>query len=728
MTEPGRRLLSESVKFIKSVGPKRAESFARIGINSIRDLLYYFPSKYLDRSTIVNISKAYAYLVNGYNGEFTVIGRVTDKERVRYGKKEMLKVHLKDESGFFECIWFQGARFLHDLFREGEYYAISAKPSLSKYGNIQFVHPDFDRITEDESQEFLNTGKIIPFYRLPKELRATNIGDLGIRRIIHYAVEKYVDEVSETLPFRIIDENKLLPLVQTIKNLHFPESKEKLQEAQIRIKFEELLFIEILVALRRSRIKLSPGIPMKVRSHLISDFLKSLPFQLTQSQLNVLSEIRKDMESNKPMNRLLQGDVGSGKTIVALIAMLIAKDNGYQSVIMAPTEILAAQHFKNVSMLLKEFNIKISLLTGALKGKERKLILESAADQSIDIMIGTHALFEEDVQFRNLGLAVIDEQHRFGVVQRSKLFSKGYSPDILVMSATPIPRTLSMTIYGDLDISVIHELPGSRKKIKTYLRGESRLPMIYKFILDKSRQGYQTFIIYPLVKESEKLDLKAAITHYEELRTIYLGSLRVGLVHGQLSWSEKDTAMKRFREKEFDVLVSTTVIEVGIDIPDANIIIINDAHRFGLSQLHQLRGRVGRSSSQAYCILVTRDEYANKSEGLQLDLEYMSESGIEKNKTMLRLQSMTRYSSGFDISEIDLKLRGPGDIFGIKQSGFPELKYADLINDSGLLTKAKQLAFDLVGHDPELKSPDNRILRDTLLSNYKDHLDYSKIA
>lgn len=729
MTRPGSSILNESVKYIKSVGPKRAESFSKIGINTIRQLLNYVPSKYLDRSTILNITKAYGYLINGYYGELTVMGKVTETEKLRYGRKEIFKVYMKDESGFFECIWFQGARYFQNTFNEGEYYAVSAKPTLSKFGNIQFIHPDFDHISMDESQQFLNTGKIIPFYRLPKELKATNIGDLGIRKIIHYAVEKYVNSLMETLPQEIINEHNLFSLIETIRNIHFPENQIKLERAQLRLKFEELFYVEILVALRKSRIKTStPGIAMKVKSRLVSDFLKSLPFQLTTSQLVVLSEIRKDMESDKPMNRLLQGDVGSGKTIVALIAMLIAKDNRYQSVIMAPTEILAAQHLKNLAALVDQFEIRTCILTGSKKGSERKKILKEIKEQKYDIVVGTHALFEEEVEFSNLGLVIIDEQHRFGVVQRSRLISKGFSPDILVMSATPIPRTLSMTVYGDLDISIISELPQYRKKILTYIRGESKLPKIYKFVTEKSKQGYQTFIIYPLVSESEKVDLKAAISQYEELKATYLSSLKVGLVHGQMPWHEKKQAMEEFSLGLYNVLISTTVVEVGIDIPDANIIIINDAHRFGLSQLHQLRGRVGRSNQQAYCILVTKDEYAEQSVKYNLDFEYMPETIIEKNKTISRLQAMSKYNNGFDISEIDLKLRGPGDIFGIKQSGFPELKYADLVNDSEILVKAKQSAFEIISKDPNLKLPENKIVRDSLLENYKENLGYSTIA
>ncbi|MEI7811984.1 MAG: ATP-dependent DNA helicase RecG [Ignavibacteria bacterium] len=723
------KILEQSVKFIKSVGPRRAESFAKIGITSIRHLLFYFPTKYLDRSTIANVTKVHDCLVNGFDGEFTIIGKIADKEIISYGQKEVVKIHLKDSAGFFECVWFHGAKYFKDSFREGEHYAISGRPVMTKYGHIQFTHPDFDKITEDETQHFLNTGKIIPFYRVSKELRSTNIGDMSLRKIVSNAVELYSSHMSETLKDELLEEHKLMGIIESIRNIHFPESKQKLDDALKRFKYEELFYLEILVALKKHNLhEKLPGCAMKIHTKLIADFLKSLPFELTRAQLNVLSEIRKDMEQKKPMNRLLQGDVGSGKTIVALIAMLIAKDNGYQSAFMAPTEILADQHYKNFMRMLEDFDINVSLLIGGQKKSQKKSNLKDIELNKSDIIIGTHALFEKTVAFNNLGLVVIDEQHRFGVIQRSRLITKGHSPDVLVMTATPIPRTLTMTVYGDLDVSTISEMPKNRKTIKTYLRGESKLQQIYKFIIDKHKEGYQTFIIYPLVKESEKLDLKAAETYYADIKSTSLSELNVGMVHGQMSWQEKEETMKGFAAKKYDALVATTVIEVGIDIPDANIIVINDAHRFGLSQLHQLRGRVGRGNAQAYCILVTNDSYINKSNDVRINSEYLSAEQLEKNKTVTRLNAMVRHTSGFDISEIDLKLRGPGDIFGTKQSGFPELKYADIIKDTELIVEAKKAAFDLIDNDPKLVLPQNKIIKDTLLTYHKENLSYARIA
>jgi ATP-dependent DNA helicase RecG len=729
-------ILGQSVQYIKSVGPKRAESFGKIGINTIRDLLFYFPSRHLDRTTVLTAAKAYGYVMNGYDSELTVIARVEDKEKRNFGRKEVLKVQFRDSTGYFECVWFHATKYFYSIFNEGDIFAISAKPETSKYGNLQFIHPDFDRITDEEEKNFLHTGKIIPFYRIPKELRATNIGDLGLRRIVHYAVENYSDLVEESLPANLIAEEKLISLNHAIKQFHFPENHDQLIKAKTRFKFEELFYLEILVALRRNNYKTKlSGNAMKIRTNLVSDFLKTLPFRLTNAQLKVLGEIKKDMLSDKPMNRLLQGDVGSGKTIVSVIAMLIAVDNGFQASIMAPTEILADQHAKNISAMMNNLSkihkdkiVKVSLLLGGQQKSVRDKNLKAIGIQEADIIVGTHALLEEKVNFKNLGLVIIDEQQRFGVRQRAQLQNKGKTPDVLIMSATPIPRTLSMTVYGDLDLSIITEMPENRKPIKTVLRGDDKLPAVYKFIKEKSKEGYQSFIVYPLVEDSEKLELKAAETYFTKLKNLDLKELRLGLIHGRMSWQEKEDIMFLFLKKEFDVLVSTTVIEVGIDIPDANIIVINDAHRFGLSQLHQLRGRVGRSSKQAYCILIAKNKIASVNPESRLNLDYISAAQVEKYKSSIRLQTMVKTNNGFEISEVDLKLRGPGDIFGIQQAGFPSLKHADLTSDVELIIRAKEQAFKLIEGDPKLKTPSGEIIRKNLLLHYSDSLRYAKIA
>ncbi|MHC1738760.1 MAG: ATP-dependent DNA helicase RecG [Ignavibacteriaceae bacterium] len=730
------KTLDDSIQFIKSVGPKRAESFAKVGIKTARDLLFYFPTRYLDRSTLLTSPKAFMYVENGYEGEITILGKVTSQETRHFGRKEILTVHLRDSDGFFECKWFQGAKFYKDQFIEGETFLISAKPSISKFGNLQFIHPDFDKITAEESQIFYNTGKIIPFYRIPKELKVSNIGDLSLRKIISYALESYTPLITETLPQRVIKTNNLLDLSTAVNELHYPKNSRNLEDARKRFKYEELFYLEILVALRKKQIKNKlSGIKFKINSNLVSEFLKHLPFDLTQSQLKVLSEIKADMLSEHTMNRLLQGDVGSGKTIVALISMLIAVDNGYQAAIMAPTEILTDQHYKNFTNIFERFTrhfnekcVKVSIIIGGQSKKLREMRTIEIESGEADIVLGTHALFEENINFKNLGLVIIDEQHRFGVVQRAKLLSKGTTPDIIVMSATPIPRTLSMTLYGDLDISTINEMPKNRIPIKTLLRGESKLPDIYTFIVAKAKEGTQSFIVYPLVEESEKLELKAAQTYFNDLTQSYLKNVKVGLIHGRMKWREKEEVMFDFAARKYDVLIATTVVEVGIDVPNANIILINDSHRFGLTQLHQLRGRVGRGEEQAYCILVTKDEIIAASNRIKDNLEYLSPLQIERHKASIRLRSMAKYLDGFKIAEIDFKLRGPGDIFGIKQSGFPELKFSDITTDTEILIAAKKDAFEIVEKDPHFLMPENQIIKKNLISYYSDNLKYAKIG
>ncbi len=725
-----------SIQFLPKVGPKRAEAFAKSGLRTIRDLLFLFPSKHLDRTKIVSSSQAHQYVAEGYDGEITIIGTVYDTSVKEFRGKGILNVVLNDSGGFFECVWFQGIKYFKDRFKAGDVYAVSAKPSISKFGRLQFIHPDFDALSSEESTSFYSTGKIIPFYKIPAELKLKNVGDLSLRKMIGFAIDKYLNYIEETVPSYLLDKYKLPSIKDTIRGMHFPESASDLERYWSRLKYEELLYLEMLVALRKEKNNcLIKTRSLSVKSSLVADFLKILPFELTQAQLRVLKEIRHDLALEKPMNRLLQGDVGSGKTIVALIAMLIAIDNGFQTVLMAPTEILADQHAKNISNQLAKLaaqfpghQLKLTLRLGgrskAVKEKER----EKSELREANIIIGTHALFEEKVEFDNIGLVVIDEQHRFGVAQRGRLLAKGANPDVLIMSATPIPRTLTMTAYGDLDSSVIDEMPKNRLPIKTYMRGESALPKIYDFVRNKVKEGYQTFIVYPLVEESEKVELKAAETYYNDLSTGYLQDLRVGLIHGKMKWQQKEEIMFLFAAKKYDVLISTTVIEVGIDIPDANIIIINDAHRFGLAQLHQLRGRVGRGKEQAHCILVTRDDLAASVNRFTKNTGYMASSQLEKFKTGVRLSTMVNFTDGFKVAEVDLKLRGPGDIFGIKQSGYPELIYADITADEEIISKARQDAFEIIETDKQLRKPEHLPLRKNLLQYYSEVLKFSSIG
>ncbi len=717
--------LNDSVQFIKSVGPKRAESFSKIGINVVNDLLFYFPSKYLDRSTIVNTLNLVRYVSNGFEGEVTIVGDVVDVEYIRYGKKQIFKVSFKDKTGRFECVWFQGIRFFKDRFKVGDTYALSGKPVITRYGHIQIAHPDFDKLTENESEEFFNTGKVIPFYKVPKELKNQNIGDFSLRKIINNVVTNYYELLDESLPEYLIQKYDYQNLSTSVYNLHYPSNKEIFENSLNRFKYEELFYFELLIALKRSQIKEDKnGISFTISDEVIDKFIDSLPFQLTNAQLKVINEIKSDMQDQSPMNRLIQGDVGSGKTIVCLIAILIAIKNGYQAALMVPTEILANQHYLTISKLLSESGIKISLLIGSNKSKKKKEIIESIKNHEVDLVIGTHAIIQDNIEFSKLGLVVIDEQHRFGVSQRMQLISKSITPDIIVTTATPIPRTLSMTVYGDLDISIIDEMPKNRKPTKTYLRNEEALPKIYKYIVDESKKGNQTFIIYPLVEDSEKITLKSAETYYNDLKDSFFKSINVGMIHGKMKWEEKDQIMLDFANKKHDVLISTTVIEVGIDIPNANIIVINDASRFGLSQLHQLRGRVGRGNKQATCILVS-DLTNNKSiTNVKESFQYLSSQEIEKNKAIIRLNSMAEHTSGFDLSEIDLKLRGPGDIFGTKQIGFPEFKHADIVNDYDILSNAKADAFNIINDDPLLTKQINNIIKEQVTKKYEYKLTY----
>lgn len=728
--------LDSSLQFLPGIGPKRAVPFAKIGIKTIRDMLFYFPARYLDRTTIMTSQTLPKYIHEGNDAEVTILGKVYDKEIKRYGKKEVLLVNFRDEGGFFEAVWFQGARYHVNKFNPGETVAVSGKPGFSKFGNLQFAHPDYDKMSEDESMQFFNTGKILPVYRLPKELREKNIGDISLRKMAAAAVENYTSYIEETLPDYILAKYNFPPIKELIRKVHFPASFEEIEQCTARLKYEELFYIEVLLALRQRNVKEElPGIAFENKTEMIKEFLSILPFELTEAQKRVLREIIRDMRSSGPMNRLLQGDVGSGKTIVALIAMLLAIENGYQTVLMAPTEILANQHYLNISKQLSIYNdrfpnrqIHISFLIGGQKKSVRTEHLNAIAAGAAHIVIGTHALFEEEVQFNKLGLVVVDEQHRFGVIQRARLMNKGINPDVLVMSATPIPRTLSLTVYGDLDNSIIDELPSGRIPIRTSLRGESRLNAILEFAKEKIADGYQTFIVYPLVEESEKLDLKAAEENYAELSQTILAGCRTGLIHGRMKWTEKEEIMKKFAKKEFDILFATTVIEVGIDIPDANIIIINDAHRFGLSQLHQLRGRVGRSDKQGFCILVTKDENAAAADKVRGRIDSIPQWMIEKFRSAIRLAAMTVYTDGFKIADIDMKLRGPGDIFGIKQSGFPELRHANLAEDVDILINAREDAFAVIEKDARLLYSEHQPIKTHLRAHYLETLRYAHIA
>jgi len=709
--------LDDPIHLLPNIGLKRAEIFNSIGIRTVKDLLFFFPHKHLDRRNIVDSEKLAHYLATGYEGEVTIVAKVYSNDLLRYGKKHVLKVTMKDEKGFFDLVWFNGIEYLKNKFIENEFYAVSGKPVFTKYNHIQIAHPDFDKLENAETNDYMHTGKIIPFYKIPEKLRKYKLGDFSLRKLMSYVVEKYSPLLKDSLPKNIVESNNLIDLTTSVRNYHFPIDHELFSQALYRIKFEELFFLELIIGIKKNRFnELINGNKLKIDPVVIKKFLSSLPFELTKSQLKVLSEIRKDFESGKALNRLLQGDVGSGKTIVAFICILIASSNNYQSVITVPTEVLARQHFNNLKKYFNDFNKNIFLFIGGLSPRDRLEKLEEINSTKNSIIIGTHALFEEDITLKNLGLIIIDEQHKFGVLQRSKIIKKGISPHVLIMSATPIPRTLSMTLYGDLDVSTINEMPMNRKPIKTLLRTENDLNNIYNFIKSRIDQHEQAFIVYPIIDESINLNLnlKSAELYFDKLSKDIFNEYKVQLLHGRMSTNDKETIMNRLKKKEIDILISTTVIEVGIDIPDATIMLINNPERFGLSQLHQLRGRVGRGDKQSYCILVVNKNFDSKIPDENYSFEFMSQQQVEKNKTAIRLKSFEQTLDGFKLAELDLQLRGPGDIFGTKQSGLPELKYASLPNDFEILIKAREAAFTLISSDPLLIDSDNENIKKKL--------------
>ena len=719
--------LNDSTQYLKSVGPQKASLLSSVGINSVQDLLYYFPFKYLDRRKIVKSDQLNQYLSKGFDGEVTLIACVDFKESYYFGKKRMMKVVMKDDKGFFDLVWFRGIEYFQQKFIEGEFYAISGKPVLTKYNHIQIVHPDFDKLDNSEAQDYLHTGRIIPFYRIPEKLRKNKFGDLSLRKLIFQVVEKYSNLVEERLPTSIIKRFNILDINSAIKNLHFPSSNETLEKALYRMKFEELFFFELMMAIRKHKIKyLLKGNSFQVHPRIINKLLSKFSFELTQSQLEVLSEIRKDLESSQPMNRLLQGDVGSGKTVVALICLLIVSNNNMKSVLLVPTEILARQHFQTITNYLKDFNIEIILIIGGMRKKEKDNVFNKISNSKNCIVIGTHALFEENVRIDNLGLVVIDEQHKFGVLQRSKVISKGKSPDVLIMTATPIPRTLSLTAFGDLDLSIIKKVPSNRQQVKTFLRNEKALDKIYSFIKSRVDNGEQAFIVYPAIEENENSELKSAEKYFVELSQSAFKNYKLALLHGKMTTEKKDEVMNNFKNKTFNILISTTVIEVGIDIPNASVILINNAERFGLSQLHQMRGRVGRGEAQSYCILVTKQRIEKRTP-VDLEFNFLSSQQIEQNKTLIRLNSIEKHSDGFKLAEIDLKLRGPGEILGLKQSGIPEFIFSDLTKDLEILEIARRVAFEIIDNDPRLLNPQNIILKKILDVNNWGKVPYFRV-
>jgi len=696
-----QNLLETPIEYLKGVGPNRGTLLRKeLGIHKYGHLLNFFPNRYIDRTRYYKINE----LQNNI-AEVQIIGKIINVKTVEFGKNQKrLVATFVDDTGQMELVWFQGHKWIRESLKLNEICVIFGK--CTSFGNtFNMAHPEIELMTEH--QQSLRSA-MQPVYPSTETLANRGISNRVINKMMQQLFVETQAKFSETLPDYLIAELKLIPKNAALFNIHFPKSAEALAKAQFRLKFEELFYIQLQLItknlIRKHKIKGHPF--TKVGDYFNNFYQNHLPFELTNAQKRVIKEIRIDMGSNAQMNRLLQGDVGSGKTIVALMSMLIALDNGFQSCLMAPTEILANQHFNGLSELAKELNINIKILTGSTKTAARKIIHEELENGSLHILIGTHALLEDKVKFQNLGLAVIDEQHRFGVEQRSKLWKKSnpnpsdegehIPPHVLVMTATPIPRTLAMSLYGDLDISVIDELPPGRKPIQTVHRFDSNRLKVWKFIRDEIAIGRQIYIVYPLIEESKTMDLKDLMDGYESIsRDFPLPQYAISILHGKMKPADKDAEMKRFAEGKTNIMVATTVIEVGVNIPNASVMIIESAERFGLSQLHQLRGRVGRGADQSYCILMTSHKLSADS------------------KT--RMETMVKTTDGFEIAEVDLKLRGPGDLMGTQQSGVLNLQIADIVRDRDILQLARNYALKILKDDAPMQKPENAVLRATYI-------------
>ncbi len=691
-----QNLLQTPIEYLKGVGPHRGELLRKeLGIFKYGDLVNFFPNRYIDRTRYYKINE-----LQNTVSEVQIIGKIIHIKTVEFGKnKKRLVATFVDDTGQMELVWFQGHKWIRESLKLNEVIVIFGK-CTSFNGTFNMAHPEMELLSEH--QKSLRSA-MQAIYPSTETLANRGISNRIIIKMMQQLFLETQNLFSDTLPDYLLEQLKLIPKKVALFNIHFPQSSEALAKAQFRLKFEELFFIQLQLItknlIQKHKIK---GHPFTNVGENFNDFYQNhLPFELTNAQKRVIKEIRTDMGSNAQMNRLLQGDVGSGKTIVAFMSMLLAIDNGFQACLMAPTEILANQHFLGLSELAKTANINIQLLTGSTKTAERKIIHESLEEGSLHILIGTHALLEDKVQFKNLGLAVIDEQHRFGVEQRSKLWKKNtIPPHVLVMTATPIPRTLAMSLYGDLDISVIDELPPGRKPIQTVHRFDSNRLKVWKFLKDEIALGRQIYIVYPLIQESEKMDFKDLMDGYESIsRDFPLPEYSISILHGKMKPADKDAEMKRFVEGKTNIMVATTVIEVGVNVPNASVMIIESAERFGLSQLHQLRGRVGRGAEQSYCILMTSHKLSSDS------------------KT--RMETMVSTNDGFEIAEVDLKLRGPGDLMGTQQSGVLNLQIADIVKDRDILMLARNYALQLLREDASMQKPEHATLRSVFIEMTK---------
>ena len=695
-------LASRDIKYLSGVGPQRASVLNKeLNIYSLHDLLYYFPYKYVDRSRIY-----YIHEIDGTMPYIQLKGEILGFETIGEGRQRRLIAHFSDGTGIVDLVWFQGIKFLVGKYKVHQEYIVFGKPSVFN-GRINIAHPDIDNASELK----LSTMGLQPYYNTTEKMKRSSLNSHAIEKMMSAVVQQLREPLPETLSPAILAEHHLMPLTEALMNIHFPANPELLRKAQYRLKFEELFYVQLnILRYAKDRQRKYRGYVFETVGEIFNTFYaKNLPFELTGAQKRVLKEIRRDVGSGKQMNRLLQGDVGSGKTLVALMSMLIALDNGYQACMMAPTEILANQHFETIRELLYGMDIRVELLTGSVKGKKREAILTGLLTGDVRILIGTHAVIEDTVNFSSLGLVVIDEQHRFGVAQRARLWTKNAQPPhVLVMTATPIPRTLAMTLYGDLDVSVIDELPPGRKPIVTIHKYDAHRVSLYQSVYRQIAEGRQVYIVYPLIKESEKIDLKNLEEGYLHICEEF-PDCKVCKVHGKMKAAEKDAQMQLFVSGEAQIMVATTVIEVGVNVPNASVMIIENAERFGLSQLHQLRGRVGRGAEQSYCILVT---------GYKL---------VEE--TRKRLEIMVRTNDGFEIAEADLKLRGPGDLEGTQQSGIAfDLKIADIARDGQLLQYVRNVAEEVVDADPTGIRPENEILWRQLKALRKTNVNWASIS
>lgn len=695
-------ITTRDIKYLQGVGPQRATVLNKeLNLFSLHDLLYYFPYKYVDRSRLY-----YIHEIDGNMPYIQLKGEILSFETLGEGRQRRLVGHFSDGTGIIDLVWFQGIKYLLEHYKTRTEYIVFGKPTVFN-GRINVAHPDMD----PSGELTLSTMGLQPYYNTTERMKRGFLNSHGLEKLMKNALALLQEPLAETLPPRLVEEHHLMSLDEAIRNIHFPKNPELLRKAQYRLKFEELFYVQLnILRYSKDRQRKYRGLRFERVGEIFNTFYsQNLPFELTGAQKRVIKEIRKDMGSGRQMNRLLQGDVGSGKTLVALMSMLIALDNGYQACMMAPTEILAAQHYETIRKFLFGMDVRVELLMGSVKGKKREKILKDLLTGDVQILIGTHAVLEDTVGFSSLGMVIIDEQHRFGVAQRAKLWSKNVClPHVLVMTATPIPRTLAMTLYGDLDVSVIDELPPGRKPIQTIHQFDNRRASLYASIRKQIEEGRQIYIVYPLIKESEKMDIKNLEEGYE-LICAEFPDCQVSKVHGKMKPAEKDAEMQRFVSGETQIMVATTVIEVGVNVPNASVMVIENAERFGLSQLHQLRGRVGRGADQSYCILVTTYKLTEE--------------------TRKRLEIMVQTNDGFEIAEADLKLRGPGDLEGTQQSGVAfDLKIADIARDGQLLQYVRDVANRIVDEDPAGTRPENAILWQQLQALRKTNINWAAIS